>query len=378
MNDVRPTAGAREGSSKMTNLRLSGACALALGLIGISIIALTSQPRTAAARQNIRDAFFLVYPDAVGTTIETVPSHPNHCGVCHFQFGGGGTRNPYGLRLEAVLGNFPNTEQGRIDAVVSIENEDPDNDGYLTLTEVTDTLNFTNTPTFPGLNTANLASTSEVDTAEIQNHLVPSTGPDTTPPAAPSGLAALPGTTAIALNWDNNTETDLAGYNVYRALQTGGPYDPLNAELVPSSEYTDDTVDQNVSYFYVVTALDLSGNESAPSPEAEAGIASNTFMHIENIVPSVLDEGGGQKYGIADVTIVDANGAPVAGAQVTGTFAGDFNGTRSAFTDATGLATLVIGPKNGRTNFDFCVDDVVHDILIYDADANQETCDFYP
>lgn len=35
-------------------------------------------------------------------------------------------------------------------------------------------------------------------------------------------------------------------------------------------------------------------------------------------------------------------------------------------------------PKSGRTEFTFCVDDVVHATLTYDPDANQETCDTYP
>ena len=68
---------------------------------------------TAQARNNIRSAFFDVYPDAVGTTIETVPSHLNHCGVCHYEFSGGGPRNLYGARLEEVLPGYPSNPNGR-------------------------------------------------------------------------------------------------------------------------------------------------------------------------------------------------------------------------------------------------------------------------
>ena len=64
----------------------------ALLTIPLSLVA----AETAHGRNNIREAFFAVYPDAVGTTIETVPSHLNHCGVCHYDFAGGGARNPYG------------------------------------------------------------------------------------------------------------------------------------------------------------------------------------------------------------------------------------------------------------------------------------------
>lgn len=40
--------------------------------------------------------------------------------------------------------------------------------------------------------------------------------PDETPPAVPTGLTAVPGTGTVALTWTINTETDLAGYLLYR------------------------------------------------------------------------------------------------------------------------------------------------------------------
>ena len=146
---------------------------------------------SAIARNNIREAFFAAYPDAVGTTIETVPSHANHCGVCHYDFAGGGPRNPYGLAVEAALPGFPSNPNGRRQAIQSVENQDADADGFSALIEITDTTSFTNTPTFPGLTPANVTNVVNVDVTEIQQHLVPSTGDDTTPPEvtviAPNG-----------------------------------------------------------------------------------------------------------------------------------------------------------------------------------------------
>jgi len=46
---------------------------------------------------------------------------------------------------------------------------------------------------------------------------------DGTPPATPSGLTAAAGAGQVALDWADNAETDLAGYNVYRSTTSGGP-----------------------------------------------------------------------------------------------------------------------------------------------------------
>ena len=51
--------------------------------------------------------------------------------------------------------------------------------------------------------------------------------PDTTAPAAPTGLVATAGDGSVSLDWASNTETDLASYNVKRATVTGGPYTPI-------------------------------------------------------------------------------------------------------------------------------------------------------
>ncbi|MHC4747515.1 MAG: hypothetical protein ACYS18_09385 [Planctomycetota bacterium] len=144
------------------------------------------------ARNPIRDAFFDVYPNAVGTTIEDVNSQANHCGVCHFEFTGGGPRNPYGQLLEAELPNWGNKQKDQ--AVIAIQNQDPDVDGYSTLTEVTDVTTFGNTPTFPGLTPSNVGSVTSVDVTEQQ---LPSSYPTVerpTPqiPAPPlNGLPAM-------------------------------------------------------------------------------------------------------------------------------------------------------------------------------------------
>ncbi len=89
-----------------------------------------------------------------------------------------------------------------------------------------------------------------------------SNDPDTTPPAAVSSLSATANNQSIELDWFNNTETDLAGYTVYRAVNSPTGFDPLQANLLTASNYTDNNVSPGNTYYYYVTAEDNSANES--------------------------------------------------------------------------------------------------------------------
>ena len=88
---------------------------------------------------------------------------------------------------------------------------------------------------------------------------------DKFPPAAPTGLSAVPGTRTIELVWDRNTEKDFASYNVYRDGQK-------IAEGLSAPAYSDKDAQAGTMYQYQVTALDTAGNESAKSPAAATGI----------------------------------------------------------------------------------------------------------
>jgi len=59
---------------------------------------------------------------------------------------------------------------------------------------------------------------------------------------------------------------------VYRSTTSGAGYIKVNGSLVPSMNYTDSAVQNGATYFYVTTAVDGSGNESAFSNEAPAVI----------------------------------------------------------------------------------------------------------
>ncbi len=92
------------------------------------------------------------------------------------------------------------------------------------------------------------------------------------PPQAPLGFVAIPSDQQVVLDWDNNTESDLAGYHVYRSLSSGGPYDQVSptSSLLTASNFTDLGLTNGTTYYYVVRAIDNGGNQSTYSREASA------------------------------------------------------------------------------------------------------------
>lgn len=96
---------------------------------------------------------------------------------------------------------------------------------------------------------------------------IPAATGDTTPPAAPSGLAAVRQVVNVHLDWNDNAEPDLAGYNVYRSTTSGSGYQKINGTLTADSQYVDTGTESGRTYYYVVRAVDTSWNESAASGE---------------------------------------------------------------------------------------------------------------
>ncbi|QNI36969.1 fibronectin type III domain-containing protein [Edaphobacter albus] len=90
-------------------------------------------------------------------------------------------------------------------------------------------------------------------------------------PAAPTGLAAAPGTegatATIDLSWQANTETDLVGYNVYRREGSSDVFRRITTTPVVGPGFSDATASVGHTYMYRVTAVDGTGNESSPSNE---------------------------------------------------------------------------------------------------------------
>ncbi len=194
----------------------------------------------ALARPNIREAFFSAYPDTVGSRLDLILGAA-HCGVCHYDFNGGGMRNPYGQRVETALPNFPNNPSGRRQAVLSVQDLDPDGDGFSTLIEVADLINFMNTPTFPGLTPANVGNVSHVNVQEIQYYLVPSVGGDITPPEieliAPDGGEVLVANRPTTVLWSASDPSGVAAIDLFASFDDRATFLPVALGLSNSGSY---------------------------------------------------------------------------------------------------------------------------------------------
>jgi beta-galactosidase len=83
------------------------------------------------------------------------------------------------------------------------------------------------------------------------------------PPSAPAGVAAVGGNAQVALSWD--IVPGAITYNLLRATTSGGPYTSVAANIANVNlGYTDSTVSNATTYYYVVTANGANGNGVSP------------------------------------------------------------------------------------------------------------------
>ncbi len=99
---------------------------------------------------------------------------------------------------------------------------------------------------------------------------------DITAPSPPTGLALEDLDSRVILDWNDNSELDILGYNVYRSVSQGSGYTIINPAVVSNSYYVDDSVVNGSTYWYYVTALDESCNESDGSDTMQANPVSFT------------------------------------------------------------------------------------------------------
>jgi hypothetical protein len=88
-----------------------------------------------------------------------------------------------------------------------------------------------------------------------------------------ANFTATPAVThSVALTWSPSVTTTVTGYNVYRTTTSGSNYARINSTLVSMMAYTDNSVQNTTTYYYVATSVDSTGLESAFSTEVAAMI----------------------------------------------------------------------------------------------------------
>ncbi len=169
-----------------------------------------------------------------------------------------------------------------------------------------------------------------------------------------------PDGTIESYEWSFGDGNGAFGEVVSHAYANDGSY---TASLtVTDNDGDSDSTSQQVT---VQTEEDDGGGD-----DGETGGAS-----VANIDVSVRSRGP-WRSGEANVTVVDADGNPVSGATVTGTFSGDVSGSStSEATGSNGVAFLESDRvRQNSISFEFCVDDISHPDFDYDATGNTVTC----
>ena len=83
---------------------------------------------------------------------------------------------------------------------------------------------------------------------------------------------STPATSSATLTWNANTDSDLAGYKIYRATTSGGYGAPTATVQGNITTYIATGLQSGTTYFFVITSYDSAGNESARSNEVSKSI----------------------------------------------------------------------------------------------------------
>ncbi len=87
-----------------------------------------------------------------------------------------------------------------------------------------------------------------------------------------TGTGTPPPQHTVSLSWTASNSSGVNGYNIYRGGTSGGPYSKINSVLNASTLYTDSTVADGQTYYYVTTAVNSSNEESGYSNQTQAVI----------------------------------------------------------------------------------------------------------
>ena len=209
--------------------------------------------------------------------------------------------------------------------------------------------------------------------------------PDTIPPNAVYLAASNPTSTSIDLTWIAPGDDGAQGtaslydirYSISEEIDTEEKWEAATeytGEPSPSSAgsleiFTVTGLSPSTIYWFALKTADEVPNwsEISNSPSGTTKEAGAQTIHVSATDMS-LKKTGANVNAFATVTIVDANGAPVSGATVSGKWSGATPDTDTGVTDSSGQVKLksnrVRKPPSGTT-FTFTVDNVEKDGWTY-------------
>ena len=97
-------------------------------------------------------------------------------------------------------------------------------------------------------------------------------------PDAPTGLYARNDHRKVKLFWNANVTDTITGYNVYRSQTPGKGYAKQNSTLILETEFLNEPLTNNITYYYVVTSVDNRSVESFHSDEVVSAAGPVTYL----------------------------------------------------------------------------------------------------
>jgi len=100
-------------------------------------------------------------------------------------------------------------------------------------------------------------------------HVTDSASPATTDSANFAITIAAGADHSVMLKWTASPSPGVTGYNVYRSTVSGSAYSKVNSSPVGGLSYTDATVVNGQTYYYVTTSVNAAGDESSYSTQVK-------------------------------------------------------------------------------------------------------------
>ncbi|MFA4935483.1 MAG: S8 family serine peptidase [Candidatus Methanoperedens sp.] len=211
----------------------------------------------------------------------------------------------------------------------------------------------------------------------VKTAVVTIVAPDTAPPVI-SGVAVSGVTdTRTTITWNTDEPSDsMVRYGTGTIPSTVA----YNSTPVTGHSITLTGLSAGTTYRFEVQSTDSSSNTAVDNNGSTyysfttAATAVKT-MHVANIVMSTTKVKS-RTYATAAVTIVNATGAPVGNANVSGHWSNLTSDSDSGYTDASGRVALRSDQvRTSRGTFTFTVDNVVLSGWVYKPEENIETSD---